>query len=1018
MPLTDHQPFRTPGAASRQPEVRPLVVRAVVVCVTVTLLAVGLGLAQPDGGQGSIGSVAAAPVATPVAAASCANLLVIALDGNGQGGKGRPGAVVRRVVKDLKSRAGAEGRSIAVRSMKFATPKADIIVKRRNQASTRTISKARLRKWRKPVAAQVRSTRALVNQQIQACPEQQVVLVGYAQGAAVTHRVLQGLGSGKRAHVSGAVTVSDPWRVKKSVTGKPLGAPAAGRSSAGVLTRFGAGVGDVPATSDTFRVVSVCTKGDLVCNPTRLKAKKALKRGAYATKGARSALSGAGWALWQRVRTWPVPTTTQVTAVVDEPFTQRLAVAGGSSGRQPAVWAATSLPSGVSLSADGVLSGRVTVLGSHQVRYTVAGVSPTTPRRQGLLTLRVYAQAGDVSAGGQTTCEVRPGGDAWCWGDNAYGQVGDGTTTTRPVRARVKGSGWATVSTGGAVTCGTKDDGSLWCWGLNNFGQLGRGDKATKTSPRRIGSGTSWREVAVSWHHACALQTNGTAWCWGSNENGQVGIGSTGRTSTPTQVAGSSRFTSLTTGGWHSCGVTRSGDARCWGGNKAGQLGDGTAARRVKPKKVNGSDKYASLSADWVRTCGVTTRGTVNCWGDNANGELGNGTRTSSSTPVVVSGGSTSWATVDTGMSHTCAADTSGAVSCWGDNRYGQLGPLAGSSSTTPVATGVTSAGAVLSTGWMHTCAATGVCWGADDLGQLASGVTVPVRMPAKSATSWAKTVFLTKTQLKNRKPARIARDVVKGRPSVTARAKRQVGASFGIMSFNVLGTQHSAPGASRAAWAPGRARTEWGRTLVESRGVSLVGLSEPQLDQIDSYNQALNNGWTIYPGRTMGYAPGPQSLMWRDSDWELVWANTATMPFMRDARPQPVVRLRHKATGREIYWINAHLSPGNMEADRNKGMAIIVALVKALQGDGLPVMVTGDLNAKDAAFRRVGCAAGMDAAVGGVSTGGTCKLPSQMRVDWIFGKGGSFSRTVVDTSARVFRTTDHAVVSSTFTLR
>ena len=127
----------------------------------------------------------------------------------------------------------------------------------------------------------------------------------------------------------------------------------------------------------------------------------------------------------------------------------------------------------------------------------------------------------------------------------------------------------------------------------------------------------------------------------------------------------------------------------------------------------------------------------------------------------------------------------------------------------------------------------------------------------------------------------------------------------------------------------------------------------------------ALNGGYSIYPGNTMGYEAAPQSVMWKDSEWSYVWGNTVQMPFMGESRPQALVRLRNRSTGREVYWINAHLSPGKMQADRDKGMDIIKQVVKQLAGDGLPVLVTGDLNEHAKAFRRIACPTDLNAAGG-----------------------------------------------------
>lgn len=962
------------------------------------------------------------PVRTQAAAtgAGCVDLLVVSVDGNTQGKPGKPGDVARRVTNRLKKRGKKEGRSVAVRTIVSSTRHAGVLVSSRSKASVKAITPKGRRLWKRSIGSMVKDTRALLKTQVAACPEQQIVLVGYAQGAGVVHKVLQRAGAAQRQKIVGAVTVADPWRVKKSSVGKPVGAPPAARSSVGMLTKFTKGIGDVPKRTDNFRVVSVCTRGDLVCNPNKMKARDALKRHNYRGAAARKALRAAADTVWSTARLSPVPMSERIDALVGEAISRQLRVSGGSATGAPAVWTATSLPSGVSLSADGHLRGALDDPGSYTVSYTVAGRAPSTMSRTGTARIEVHENPGVVSAGGQTSCQITRTGEAWCWGANDHGQVGDGTRVTRAAKTAVPGRNWSQISTGGSFTCAVKSNGTLWCWGLNNLGQMGGSGNKAKLKPKRVGKEKTWVDVAVSWHHACAIRSNGTAWCWGSNSNGQLGDKRTARRSQePVRVAGGYRWTKLAAGGWHTCGLTRNGAARCWGANTLGQIGDGTTKRRPGAKKVAGGHRFTDLSATWSRTCGVTTRGTIMCWGDNTQGELGNGTRTNSNVPVQVRGSQT-WEKVSTDQTHTCGVDDRGRVWCWGDNRYGQLGVDAGTTtrSTTPVATGRLAVGGILSLGWMHACAGQGECWGAGDRGQLGTGKTVPVPMPSRTAPTWPQGSSLTVAQVNNWSAKKIAKRAVKSRPAVSDTAKTKTSATFNVMTFNVLGTQHTAPGGSRPEWAPGRARTEWGRDLIERQDVSLVGMSEPQPDQIDSYNQALRGEWTIYPGRTMGYSPAPQSVMWRDADWEYVWANTVSMPFMRGQRPQPLVRLRHKATGREIYWINAHLSPGKMQADRDKGIKIIKALVKQLKGDKLPILVTGDLNEHAVAFRRIACGSGMVAAVGGVSSGGTCTLPRHMRVDWIFGQRGTFANTVINTSAQVRRTTDHAVVSSTFTVR
>ncbi len=950
----------------------------------------------------------------------CTDLLVVGIDGNGEGRKDTLGRTVSAITNKIKSKANTQARTVTIERIRLKTPGPAVVLRTKRGPGANAVSRPGVRRWKKSIRPGIKATRKLINRRMSSCPEQQVLLVGYAQGAGVAHRVLQDLKKKDvLANVAGAVTIADPSRVRKSSAGRPLGSPAAARNSEGLLARFTKSVGDVPSGTDTLRVVSVCHKGDLVCNPGKTSASRALKLSvSYASKSSRSAMRTAAARAWAQVSLWPVPASQQVVVLAATPISQQLTVQGGSPTPPAARFTATSVPAGLTLTEAGLLTGQIDTPGVYEVRYTVAGVSPATTARSGVLLINVRAASGGSSAGGQSSCGVRSDASAWCWGRNDFGQLGDGTTTLRTNPAQVQGAGFARISTGGSFTCAVKLDGTLWCWGLNNFGQLGAGDKATSLVPRQVGVGATWRDVSASWQHACATQTDGSLWCWGQNSRGQLGAGNmSARSSAPVRVLGDQSWTSVSTGGWHSCATTASGTAYCWGDNAFGQLGDGTITLRVKPAVVTGGAQFAQLATTWGRTCGVTPTGQVQCWGENANGELGNATRTNSAVPVAVSTDGT-YSNVGTSLTSTCATRTDGQVLCWGDNRYGQLGPAATvASSTTPVPAGLVATGAALTGGWLHLCAEGAGCWGANDAGQLANGVATPFTVPPEAPAPWGPGTVVTDQQAKKWSAKKIAKTAVAGRPSTSARA-RQGPMAIDVMTFNILGSQHTAPSGARPNFAPGRVRSEWAKSLIQSRGSTLIGLSEPQPDQISSIDVATNGAYSFYPGNTMGYTAAPQSVMWKDSEWSFVWGNTVQMPFMSASRPQSLVRLRNTSTGREIYWINAHLSPGKMQADRDKGMAIINQVVKQVNGDGLPILVTGDLNEHAKAFRVIACGSAMAAAVGGVSNGKQCKPPKAMRVDWIFGSRGTFGNTVVDIGAQVRRTTDHAVVSSRFTVQ
>jgi alpha-tubulin suppressor-like RCC1 family protein len=129
-----------------------------------------------------------------------------------------------------------------------------------------------------------------------------------------------------------------------------------------------------------------------------------------------------------------------------------------------------------------------------------------------------------LGGGGGHTCAVKTDGSLWCWGNNFYGQLGDGTYTSRNTPVQIMSSEVSSVALGGYHTCAVKTDGSLWCWGLNDVGQLGDGTNTSKTTPVQImSSGVS--SVALGYAHTCAVKADGSLWCWGRNNYGQLGDG-------------------------------------------------------------------------------------------------------------------------------------------------------------------------------------------------------------------------------------------------------------------------------------------------------------------------------------------------------------------------------------------------------------------------------------------------------------------------------------------------------------
>lgn len=328
-----------------------------------------------------------------------------------------------------------------------------------------------------------------------------------------------------------------------------------------------------------------------------------------------------------------------------------------------------------------------------------------------------------IALGDTHSCVRKKDGTAWCWGDGSFGQLGDGTTTSRAAPGPVAGLNDAVEIAVGAVhNCARTASGAVRCWGKNGLGQLGDGTTTDRLEPVavvaltaatqialsttartcatlgdatiRCWGNTSWTvqasrpaltpvavppideaaQVALGWGHGCARRKDGAVRCWGNNLLGACGDGGAElEISNPVPVAGLADVAEIALGAGHGCAVGKDKKVRCWGSNKNGKLGDGTSENRRTPVLVADLDGVEHVALGSDHSCAWATSGEVLCWGSNEFRQLGDGTTVGHPKPVRVAE-LTGVTQVAAGANHTCALLAEGRVACWGRNQYDQLG--------------------------------------------------------------------------------------------------------------------------------------------------------------------------------------------------------------------------------------------------------------------------------------------------------------------------------------------------------
>lgn len=449
-----------------------------------------------------------------------------------------------------------------------------------------------------------------------------------------------------------------------------------------------------------------------------------------------------------------------------------------------------------------------------------------------------------ISVGDAHTMAIKTTGTLWTWGINDRGQLGNGTTTNVatpiPTGSAASFNQWKSVSASRRYTLGLLNDGTMWAWGENAIGQLGNGTTIDQNIPIQVGTDTNWAEISAGYYHRLAIKNDGTLWAWGINQVGALGNGTTTDSNAPIQIGTDTDWVKISAKYNHSAAVKSDGSLWVWGRNNFGQLGDGTNTNQLSPMMVDcnqilaNNDAYSPIDGSiggttatvllndalngnpvttsqvsvtmvsatnpnlsingagvitiasgtaagtytltyqicelavssncdtatativvsapmvcWDKfslggghTLSIKTDGTLWAWGASNFGQLGDGTLVNKNYPVQI-GSDNDWRFIATGGTCSHAIKNNGTLWAWGNNEYAQLGDGTYTNTNIPIQIGSDTNWKSISDGDNHVLAVksngTLWAWGLNSFGALGDGTHIARTAPVQigSATDW-----------------------------------------------------------------------------------------------------------------------------------------------------------------------------------------------------------------------------------------------------------------------------------------
>lgn len=336
--------------------------------------------------------------------------------------------------------------------------------------------------------------------------------------------------------------------------------------------------------------------------------------------------------------------------------------------------------------------GLLKIIGYGETIITVKTDNNKTDEIKVSLTFKIK----ETSIGNLHSLAIDESGNLWAWGNNDYGQLGNGTTTATKIPIKIKsGTRFKKVSAGYSHSIAIDEEGNLWTWGHNGYSQLGNNSTTTSKTPIQIKSGTKFKEISAGLLYNLAIDEEGNLWGWGYNGYSQLGNNGTTTSKVPIKIKSGTKFKSIAAGHIHSMAIDEEGNLWTWGYNNFGQLGNGTTTASKVPIKIKSGTKFKSIStgygatgnggaAEGSHSLAIDEEGNLWIWGRNTNGELGNNSTTTSKVPIQIKSG-TKFKYVTAGRHHSLAIDEEGNLWTWGYNNGAVLGNNSTTDSKVPV---------------------------------------------------------------------------------------------------------------------------------------------------------------------------------------------------------------------------------------------------------------------------------------------------------------------------------------------